>query len=97
METLERLSKASNEDPTGFWAAATIVCFVLLLAFFGFTVYFLKRYLDEDKEDKKEIRNNLIRLTDIVTRMQENQKTDRRDINKNTDDINELRKNKPRR
>lgn len=96
METLERLSKTTS-DPTDFWYAATIVCFVLLLAFFAFTVYFLKRYLDEDKEDKKEIRGNLIKLTDIVTRMQENQKTDRRDINKNTDDINELRKNKPRR
>ena len=91
METLEKLSKASV-DQSEFWYVVAIIAVSLMLIFFALTIYFLKRFLDDEKEDKKDMKENLIKLTDIVTRMQENQKIDRRDINKNTDDIDELRK-----
>ena len=91
MDTLEKISK-SNLDPNQFWYVVAVIAVALMLLFFGLTIYFLKRFLDDEKDDKKAMQDNLIKLTDLVTRMDANQKIDRRDINKNTDDIDELRR-----
>ena len=91
MDTLEKISR-SNLDPNEFWYVVAVIAICLLLVFFALTIYFLKRFLDDEKDDKKDMKDNLKKLTDIVTRMEENQKTDRRDINKNSDDIEELRR-----
>lgn len=90
VQILEEAKKLSPQQESLF--SAIIILTSILIIFLGILTWIIIRYLNDDKEYKKDTTNVLQRLNEAILLIREEQKYHRKDIDKNADDIDDLKK-----
>lgn len=89
-QLLEEAKKMNPEQESLF--SAIVVLTSILVIFLGILTWIIIRYLNDDKQYKKDTTASLQELKNIVNLIREEQKWHRKDIDKNSDDIGDLKK-----
>lgn len=93
LQILEKIHN-SGDVPGNFWFLSTLILTSILIIFLGIVIRYLYQYFKDDKDYKSQTNQILSQVREMVNLMREEQKYHRRDIDKNTGDIEELKKRK---
>lgn len=89
-EILAEIQKSNPNQESLF--SAIVVLTSILIIFLGILTWIIIRYLNDDKQYKKDTTEVLTELKTAILLIREEQKYHRKDIDKNSDDIGDLKK-----
>lgn len=89
-EILAEIQKSNPQQESLF--SAIVVLTSILIIFLGILTWIIIRYLNDDKQYKKDTTEVLTELKTAILLIREEQKYHRKDIDKNSDDIGDLKK-----
>lgn len=89
-EILAEIQKTNPQQESLF--SAIVVLTSILIIFLGILTWIIIRYLNDDKQYKKDTTEVLTELKTAILLIREEQKYHRKDIDKNSDDIGDLKK-----